>query len=152
MAKMEIEIENLRSKLHDYCFENDDVNYVIFRLRAIRKELSKTNKIFETQHICKVIGISENTFIKLESGTVASDYRSVIKLIHLYSMFGYNPLWMLKKDNIFIEQKGSDNDFTLNKSSVQSAVNNFVNDVELADGIREKALDNLKKEIKKLTY
>lgn len=141
-------IEELKEKLESHCLENGSVNYIVFRLREIRKELVKEDKIFETQNISKVIGISVISFVKLEKGTIASAYTSVIKLIHIYSLYGYNPLWILNKDNFFTDKKNTDSNFILNQYSVEDAVQKLTTQMKRSLEIQEDAIEDFKKNLK----
>lgn len=148
MSEMTTKINNLKEQLEEYCFEDGDVNYIVFRLRDIRKELVKEDKVFEIQNLTKVLGISKNTFVKLESGTVGADYRTVIKLINLYTMKGYNPMWMLKKENFFVEKMEGDNSLILNKSSVEIAMNKMLTQLHQAMELTQDAMEEFKQDIK----
>lgn len=148
MSDINQRIEELKSELEDYAFEDNDVNYVVFRLREIRKELAKTDKVFDTKNICKVLEISEGTFVKLEKGNVASDYRNIIKLINIFAMKGYNPLWILKKENFFIDKKEGEGNLILNKSSVEMAVNKLLTEMNRASELQQDALEEFKNDIK----
>ena len=148
MEDMHNRIEELKEKLESHCLENGSVNYIVFRLREIRKELVKEDKIFETQNISKVIGISVISFVKLEKGTIASAYTSVIKLIHIYSLYGYNPLWILNKDNFFTDKKNTDSNFILNQYSVEDAVQKLTTQMKRSLEIQEDAIEDFKKNLK----
>ncbi|QKX07766.1 hypothetical protein HN014_22465 (plasmid) [Aquimarina sp. TRL1] len=141
-------INDLKNQLEDYAFQDGDVNYITSRLRDIRKELNEKDKVFASKNICQVLGISQQAFIRLEGGKVASDYKSIIKLINIYSMKGYNPLWILKKENFFIDKMDADNNLILNKSSVEIATNNLLTEMKRVNELQQDALEEFKNSIK----
>ncbi len=93
-------------------YTTDDFKFVGNRLSEIRNELQKKDQTehgkagnesqYSRENIGQLLGVSYNTMTNLERGILT---HNTFKLIHLYYSLGYNPSWILIKDNDFINKK-----------------------------------------------
>ncbi|MFV0531869.1 MAG: hypothetical protein ACK5MD_10600 [Flavobacteriales bacterium] len=146
---MDKQIIELRKKLQEYSLTEDSFSYVGQRLRIIRRELLKEDKIFEIQFISKVIGVSKAALGYIEKGQSTS-FDNIMLLVNLYKLHGYNPDWILTRENFFIEKKisGFENQLILDKTSVEIAVNELLKELKNAQNINESAIEQFKKDMK----
>lgn len=105
-------------------YTTEDFKFVGSRLSQIREELYNKDKEqgitgndsqFSRENISKLIGVSYNTLTNLERGILT---HNTFKLIHLYYSLGYDPSWILIKDNDFINKRIMQENLII-KSSVQ---------------------------------
>lgn len=148
MTDIANKILDLSNSLSVFFSESNDLGYILDRLKTIRKELQKNDKVFEVQNIHKVIGVSKSSLINLENSHSNPSYKPVFKLIFLYSLFDYNPLWIITKDNFFINKKIGSSESIYNKSSIEGAFSVFHTKMQESLELQNDALEELKLHIK----
>lgn len=141
---MNINLDDIKSSLEEVSFE-DDSNELGQRLAEIRLEL-KAKGISKTD-IIETIGVSDNLLWRAEKGNGISSL-SFLKLINLYQLLGYNPLWILTKNNLFINKYEIESDIILNRTSVSSASEDLIESLEEQMDNINKAIKEFKKNIK----
>lgn len=129
--------------------EGEDFGHVPQRLGKIRRELlKKTNdKVFEAQNLSEILGVSKTTYSKFENNKMGTSFRVVFKAIYFFSMFGYNPLWIITKDNLLVPKELGGSDYILNKSTVDFAYNELVKKVQMSAENTNIALEKFKERI-----
>lgn len=120
-------LEDLKTQLNDISVEEENP-LIGQRLTEIRLEL-KAKGVLSKSDIAELVGVSENSLWRAEKGNNIS-YFVLLKLINLYKLLGYNPLWILTKNNIFIEKHENESDVLLNKTSVSSASKELIESIE----------------------
>ena len=135
---MSNKINDLKAKLD--IVSQDNFNFIGERLKTIREELKKENSAFEKRNVVKITGISSNTLYKIEKGETSS-YIYIFKLINLYKIMGYNPLWITTENNIFISKKEENNfDVIYNKTSVSKSSAKLIDDIQNIENAMSKSL------------
>lgn len=148
MNKIQKEIQRLNIELKELTLEEGDIEYIGTRLKHIREELKKENKVFEKRNVVKITEISNTKIYRIEKGEHSS-YKDVIKLINLYRIEGYNPLWILTKNNIFIPKKeGLNPEVILNKNTASNASLTLEKEIKKTQEDLSNALKNFKKHMK----
>lgn len=143
---IEEEIEILKKEIDEYT-EGQKYSYIPERLKIIRVELKKTNSVFEVQHFSKVLSISKQALLKMESGKVGTDYNVIIKIITLFTTRGYNPLWIISKNNFFTPKKTVENDIIFDVKTVQNATLELISTLQNLDKEKQDALKDFKKQL-----
>jgi|SRR5680860_978 len=129
--------------------EDEDFGHVPQRLGQIRRELLKKtkDKVFEAQNFCEVLGVSKITYSKFETNKTGTSFRVVFKAVYFFSMFGYNPLWIITRDNLLVPKELGGSDYVLNKSTVDHAYNELVKKVQISSENTNIALEKFKERI-----
>lgn len=126
--------------------ENEDFGYVPERVKMILKELRVERKddIFESQNFSQVLGVSSVSFSNFLTNKAGTNFRIVFKIIHFFSLMGYNPLWIINRNNMLLSKKHVESEFTMNKNTVDSAYNVLVDKIKKSQEDVVLALDNFK--------
>jgi len=129
--------------------ENEDFSFIPGRIKQILKELHKDTKddVFEAQNFSQIIGMASVSFSKFLNNRVGTSFRMVFKLVHFFSIMGYNPLWIINKDNLLIPKKHGQSDFVMNKTTVDSAFNTLMQSIKSSQEEANVALDKFKEQI-----
>lgn len=129
--------------------EKEDFSFIPGRIKDILIEVHKNTKddVFEAQNFSKIIGMSSVSFSKFLNNKSGTSFRMVFKLVHFFSMMGYNPLWIINKDNLLIPKKHGQSDFVMNKTTVDSAFNTLVQSIKASQEEATIALDKFKEQI-----
>ena len=129
--------------------ENEDFGYIPKRIKSIMRELHKETKddVFEAQNFSKVIGIAGVTYSKFLNNKTGTSFRVVFKVVHFFSLMGYNPLWIINRDNLLIPKKHGESEFVMNKTTVDSAYNQLLQNIKSAQEETNLALDKFKEQI-----
>lgn len=147
---MKKRIQELKDRMASLGISDDeDFGHVPQRLGKIRRELlKKTNdKVFEAQNLSEVLGMSATTYSKFENNKMGTSFRVIIRAIYFFSTFGYNPLWILTKDNLLIPKELGGSDYVLNRSTVDHAYNELVKQVKMSAESTDTALERFKERI-----
>lgn len=143
-------IQELKNQMAGFGIsEDEDFGHVPQRVAEIRRELLKKtkDKVFEGQNFCDVLGVSKITYSKFETNKSGTSFRVVFRAIYFFSMLGYNPLWIITKDNLLIPKELGQSDFVLNKSTVDHAFNELVKKVKTSSENTDMALEKFKERI-----
>jgi hypothetical protein len=129
--------------------EDEDFSFIPGRIKQILKELHKDTKddVFEGQNFSQIIGMASVSFSKFLNNKAGTSFRMVFKLVHFFSIMGYNPLWIINKDNLLIPKKHGQSDFVMNKTTVDSAFNTLVQSIKASQEEAKIALDKFKEQI-----
>lgn len=120
----------------------EDFSYVGARLREIREELIEIDvrqksihpneSFFARKSMAEYFGLNYQTYTNIEGGVFS---HNTLKIILFFHQYGYNPNWMLVKDNDFINKKNLDENFTTKvnvkdefkemKDAIDQAMNDF---------------------------
>ena len=147
---MEDKVEHYKEMLHSSGIgENEDFGYIPERLKTILKELHKETKddVFAAQNFCKIFGVASVTFSKMLNNKAGTSFRVVFKVIHFFSLMGYNPLWIINRENLLVPKKYSESEFVMNKTTVDAAFNQLVRQVKSTQEETNLALDKFKEQI-----
>lgn len=129
--------------------DSEDFGYIPERLRIILKELKEETKddVFEGQNFSKIIGVAGVTLSKFLNNKAGTSFRVVFKVVHFFSLMGYNPMWIISKDNLLIPKKHGESEFVMNKTTVDSAYNQLLQRVKESQEETNLALDKFKEQI-----
>ncbi|MEO0901313.1 MAG: hypothetical protein AAFY00_04590, partial [Bacteroidota bacterium] len=119
------------------------------RLKEILKELNKETKddVFEVQNFCAIFGMASGTFYKMLNNKAGTSFRVIFKVIHFFSLMGYNPLWIINRENLLVPKKHGESEFVMNKTTVDAAFNQLVAQIKSSHEETTLALDKFKKDI-----
>ncbi|NJB38145.1 MULTISPECIES: helix-turn-helix transcriptional regulator [Flavobacteriaceae] len=129
--------------------ENEDFGYIPERLKMIRRELQKETKedLYDQKMFAEALGMSAAAFNSLENNRAGTSFRVVFKIIHFFTLMGYNPLWIISKDNLLIPKKNHQSEFILNRSNVDNAFNQLNQDIKAIQEETNTAIERFKKQI-----
>ncbi len=137
-------LEHINFEYLDY--KAEDFSYIGKRLKIIRdeliledakrREISVRKSVFTQRNLSTYLKITNNSINNIEKGSVTSN---TFKLILLYQELGYNPSWIIIKNNEFISKKSISQNVVTEKSvqdefkelekSVTEALQNFKNKI-----------------------
>jgi len=147
---MEDLINDLKEQLeNNNALDDSSFDYIPERLSVIRKEILKEtkNKVFETKNFSQIFEVSKATYSMFENNKLGSSFRFVFKVISLFTIYGYNPIWIIAKDNLLIPKKTVSSDFVLNRSSVDSALSLLISNLRDQQDAMFLAIDEFKRKI-----
>lgn len=129
--------------------ENEDFGYIPERLKMIRKELQKQTKedLYDQKMFAEALGMSAAAYNSLENNRAGTSFRVVLKIVHFFTMMGYNPLWIISRDNLLIPKKNHHSEFILNRSNVDNAFNQLNQDIKAIQEETDSAIERFKKQI-----
>ena len=129
--------------------DHEDFGYIPERIKSIMKELLKETKedVFEAQNFSKIIGIAGVTYSKFLNNKAGTSFRHVFKVVHFFSLMGYNPLWIISRDNLLIPKKHGQSEFVMNKTTVDNAYNQLLQNIKAAQEETNLALEKFKEQI-----
>jgi len=140
---IEIIKDNYLNSTFDY---NNSLSYIGERLKEIRLEL-KADKKIDKNDLNEILEFNATLINRLEDNKGVA-YQDFIKVINLYKAFGYNPQWILTKDNIFINKFNVESEVILNSASVSEALNDLIQAFTTNQNNLNTAFDDFKNKLK----
>lgn len=143
---MEEKIKHYQKLINSSEDESNEFSHIPERIKIILRELKKETKddIFEDKYFSQVLGISQMGLSKFLNNRLGTSFRIVFKIIELFSLMGYNPLWIINKNNMLIPKKHVESNFIMNKNTVDSAYNTLVDTIKESQENITLALDSFK--------
>lgn len=129
--------------------DKEDFGFIPERIKSIMKELHKETKddVFEAQNFSKIIEIAGVTYSKFLNNKAGTSFRLVFKIVHFFSLMGYNPMWIISRDNLLIPKKYGQSEFVMNKNTVDNAYNQLLQSIKASQEDTNLALDKFKEQI-----
>jgi hypothetical protein len=129
--------------------DTEDFGFIPERIKSIMKELHKETKddVFEAQNFSKIIEIAGVTYSKFLNNKAGTSFRLVFKIVHFFSLMGYNPMWIISRDNLLIPKKYGQSEFVMNKNTVDNAYNQLLQSIKASQEDTNLALDKFKEQI-----
>tara|TARA_R110000744_G_scaffold88464_3_gene172489 strand:+ start:4571 stop:5020 length:450 start_codon:yes stop_codon:yes gene_type:complete len=129
--------------------DTEDFGFIPERIKSIMKELHKETKddVFEAQNFSKIIEIAGVTYSKFLNNKAGTSFRLVFKIVHFFSLMGYNPMWIISRDNLLIPKKYGQSEFVMNKNTVDNAYNQLLQSIKASQEDANLALDKFKEQI-----
>ena len=129
--------------------DKEDFGFIPERIKSIMKELHKETKddVFEAQNFSKIIEIAGVTYSKFLNNKAGTSFRLVFKIVHFFSLMGYNPMWIISRDNLLIPKKYGQSEFVMNKNTVDNAYNQLLQSIKASQEDANLALDKFKEQI-----
>ncbi len=129
--------------------DKEDFGFIPERIKSIMKELHKETKddVFEAQNFSKIIEIAGVTYSKFLNNKAGTSFRLVFKIVHFFSLMGYNPMWIISRDNLLIPKKYGQSEFVMNKNTVDNAYNQLLQNIKASQEDTNLALDKFKEQI-----
>ncbi|MEG0695942.1 MAG: hypothetical protein RR447_02260 [Algoriella sp.] len=143
---MDKNIETIKDTYLNSTFDYDNsLTYIGERLKEIRLELKSEKKI-DKNVLNEILEFNATIINRLEDNKGVA-YQDFIKVLNLYKAFGYNPQWIISKDNIFINKFDVESEVILNSASVSEALNDLIQSFKTNQTNMSNALDEFKNKL-----